>query len=123
MFLAGLRRIPRGMLDAATMDGAAWWSRFHHVTLPMISPIVFFAAVVSTVFTMQTFTEGYFLGNRSQDDALLFAGLYVYQLAFEPPSRLGYASVCGWLLFGLIVCMLVPLVIVGRRWVFEAWKS
>ena len=120
IFLAALRRVPDGLYEAARLDGAGVWPRFRHVTLPQITPALLFNLVLGVIFAMQSFTEVYLLQNRSQDDGLLFYGLYLYQVAFESPHRLGYAAALGWILTALLSAVVIPLVGLSRRWMHYA---
>jgi multiple sugar transport system permease protein len=117
VFLAGLRRVPAYLYEAARVDGAGGWARFRNVTWPQLTPILLFNGVVSCVFAMQCFNEAYLLQNRQQDDGLLFYALYVYQSAFEPPYRLGFASALGWILFVLMLFMVSAIGCSSRWWV------
>jgi multiple sugar transport system permease protein len=117
IFLAALRRAPREPYDAALVDGAGTWRRFRHVTLPHLAPIILFNALISWTFTMQLFTEPYLLQNRRQEEGLFFYGLYLYQTAFEPPYRRGYACAMAWILFAVTAVVTLILAAVGRRWV------
>ncbi len=117
VFLAGLRRIPRQLRDAAELDGAGVWQRFVHVTWPQLTPMVLFNVVVGILFCMQAFSEAYVLQNRRQEDGLLFYTLYVFRSAFEPPYRLGYACALAWILFAVLALLIAPLWVSARWWV------
>lgn len=120
IFLAALRRVSPALYDAAHLDGAGLWHRFRYVTLPQITPAVLFNLTFSFIFAMQSFSEAYLLQNRQQDDGLLFYVLYLYQVAFEPPYQLGYASALAWILFVVLFALTLPLVWTSRRWVHYA---
>lgn len=120
IFLAARRRVAPQLYEAASLDGAGAWRRFCHVTLPQITPALLFNLVISIVFTIQSFSEPYLLQNRQQDDGLLFYMLYLYEVAFEPPYRLGYASALAWILVAVLVVLVVPLMWSSRRWVHYA---
>lgn len=117
IFLAALRGIPESSYDAARLDGAGVCKRFGHVTWPQITPAVLFNLLVSSVFCMQSFTESYLLGNRSQEDGLLFYVVYVYESAFQPPYRLGYACALAWIFVVLLILIGAPLLWTSRWWV------
>ncbi len=123
IFLAALRRVPSQLYAAASLDGAGSWRRFRHVTLPQSSPAILFNLTVSLIFAMQSFSEAYVLQNRAQDDGLLFYVLNIYQAAFEPPYRLGYASALAWILFVVLFVLAVPLMLTARRWVYYAGEE
>jgi len=122
IFLAALRRVPGELYDAVSLDGAAWWRRFRHVTLPMISPALLFNSVLGVITAMQAFGESYLLQNRAQNDGLLFYVHYLYRVAFEPPYRLGYACAMAWVLFAILSLVITPLLIGGRRLVYDALR-
>jgi multiple sugar transport system permease protein len=113
IFLAALKEVPEQLYEAAVVDGATPWQRFRHITLPMISPSIFFVLVVNTIASLQLFTEVYtmFFGNEvtrsSSGDAALFYVVYLFQQAFTF-LHMGYASAMAWLLF--LVVLLVTLV-------------
>ncbi|MBU0718259.1 MAG: sugar ABC transporter permease [Planctomycetes bacterium] len=120
IFLAALHRVPSLLHDAARIDGAGRWQRFQHVTLPQITPAILFNLVVSIVFSMQSFSESYVLQNRAQDNGLLFYVLHLYEVAFEPPYQLDYASALAWIFFVALFILTAPLVWTSRRWVHYA---
>ena len=117
IFLAALRRVPPGLYNAAELDGAGACRRFRHITLPQITPAILFNATVSVIFTMQSFNESYLLQNRSQNDGLLFYVVNLYEAAFAPPYRLGYACALGWILCVVLFVLIGPLLWSSRRWV------
>jgi multiple sugar transport system permease protein len=98
VYLAALRRLPRDLLDAATLDGARRWARFRHVTLPLLSPVTLFLLIANTAGAWQVFTPTYMLTRGGPDNATLTAALYVYLNAFSW-GRPGYAAALSWLLF------------------------
>ena len=120
VFLAALRRVPRTLYDAAGLDGAGAFARFRHITWPQITPVVLFNLIVGIVFTTQAFNEAYLLQNRGQRDGLLFYMVHVYQSAFEPPYRIGYASALCWIMFAVLCVIVGPLLWTSRRWVHYA---
>ena len=120
IFLAALRRVSPVLHDAARIDGAGTWHRFWHLTLPQITPAILFNLAFGLIFAMQAFSEGYLLQNRQQDDGLLFFVLYLYQVAFEPPYRLGYASALSWILFVVLLLLMIPLLWSSKKWVHYA---
>jgi multiple sugar transport system permease protein len=99
------------------MDGASAWRRFRDVTLPMISPALFFIVIINTIAALQTFVEvytAYFNANTPfGTDATLFYSIYLFQQAFSF-FHLGYASALAWGLF-LVVMVVTAIQIVGSR--------
>jgi len=122
ILLAALRGVPEELYESATLDGAGGWRRFLSVTLPMISPAVFFIVVVNTIAALQTFDEAYtaFFGagnSTYSNDAALFYVIYLFQQAFEF-LHMGYASAMAWLLFALILVVTGIQLLVSRRLVY-----
>lgn len=123
ILLAALHRVPGAILDAASIDGAGPVRRFIHVTFPLLSPVILFTLTVSLIFAMQSFNEAYILQNRAQEDGLLFYVLNIYQEAFEPPHRYGYACALAWILFMVLSLMAMPLIWTSRLWVYYAGEE
>ncbi|WP_420367746.1 carbohydrate ABC transporter permease [Curtobacterium sp. L1-20] len=125
IFLAALRAVPSDLLEAATLDGAGAWQRTLRVTLPLISPSIFFVTVVTTIASFQTFTESYtaFFGASSSaygNDAALFYVIYLFQQGFEY-LHMGFASAMAWVLFLIILAVTIVQIRVSRRLVhYEA---
>ena len=123
IFLAALKEVPRQLYEAATVDGASPWQRFRYVTLPMISPSLFFVLIVNTIASLQMFTEVYtmFFGNETtrsaSGDAALFYVVYLFQQAFQF-LHMGYASAMAWLLFVVIMVITAVQIRVARRRVY-----
>lgn len=123
IYLAALKAVPRGLYEAAAMDGAGPWRRFFNVTLPMISPALFFTFIVLTIAGLQTFTEVYtaYFGAGSTGaeapDAALMNVVYLFRQAFEF-FNMGFASAMAWLLFALIMIVTAVQFVVSRRFVF-----
>ena len=123
IYLAALKAVPRGLYEAAAMDGAGPWRRFFNVTLPMISPALFFTFIVLTIAGLQTFTEvytAYFGGGSTgaeSPDAALMNVVYLFRQAFEF-FEIGFASAMAWLLFAIIMVITAVQFIVSRRFVF-----
>ncbi|MEM1026903.1 MAG: extracellular solute-binding protein [Planctomycetota bacterium] len=107
IYLAGLKAIPRGLTEAATIDGASAWHRLIHITLPMLSPLIFFNLIMGIIGSFQVFTQAFVMTRRGPDDATLFYVLYLYLQAFEF-HNMGYASALAWVLF--VVILLVTLI-------------
>ena len=123
IFLAALKEVPQQLYEAATVDGASPWQRFRYVTLPMISPSLFFVLIVNTIASLQMFTEVYtmFFGNETtrsaSGDAALFYVVYLFQQAFQF-LHMGYASAMAWLLFGVVLIITLIQVRLSRRFVY-----
>jgi multiple sugar transport system permease protein len=117
IFLSGLIGIPDDVYEAAAIDGAGGWARFWRITLPLISPILFFNLILSVISTFQTFTNAFVATNGGPLDSTLFLVLYIYRQAFEY-RNMGYASALAWVLFAVILVFTIFLVRSQRFWVF-----
>jgi multiple sugar transport system permease protein len=123
IYLAALAGVPRQLYEAAEMDGAPAWRRFIDVTLPMISPALFFTFIILTIAGLTTFDEVYtaYFGpgaaGAESPDAALFAVIYIFRQAFEF-FEMGYASAIAWLLFMIILAVTLVQIAVSRRFVF-----
>lgn len=122
LWLAGLQSIPGTLYEAASLDGASWWAQFRHVTLPMLSPYIFFNLIMGTIGALQTFETAYILGNTTggsstgPDDSLLSPVVYLFNNAFQY-FKMGYASALAWLLFVLILGLTLGQLKLAPRWV------
>jgi multiple sugar transport system permease protein len=127
IYLASLKGIPRVLYEAAEIDGASAWRRARHITLPMISPAIFFEIVTSIIGTFQIFTTAYIIsGVRSNmggpRQSMLFYVLYLYNRAFGRVGpqglQMGYAAALAWILF--VIILMITLIQLGaaKRWVY-----
>ncbi|NTV52275.1 MAG: sugar ABC transporter permease [Candidatus Firestonebacteria bacterium] len=100
VYLAGLQGIPAALYEAASIDGANSFQKFIHVTLPMLSPIIFFNLVILVIQSFQIFTQAYVMsgGSGAPADSTLFYVVYLYQMGFRF-HQMGYASALAWILF------------------------
>jgi multiple sugar transport system permease protein len=117
IMLAGLQGIPEHLYDAAKIDGAGLLSLFRHITIPMLSPTIFFLTVIGVIGSMQVFTSGYILTQGGPARSTLFFIIYLFDVAFQQ-RRLGYASVLAWLFFIIIMLLTLIQFIGARRWVY-----
>ncbi|WP_030901244.1 carbohydrate ABC transporter permease [Streptomyces sp. NRRL F-5126] len=124
IFLAGLQQISPDLYEAASLDGAGRWRQFVSVTVPMLSPVVFFNLVLETIQSFQVFTPAFVItgGKGGPADSTNFYTLYLYERGFTA-SHMGYASAMAWLL--LIAIALVTLILfrTSRSWVFYAGED
>lgn len=104
IYLAGLQGIPQHLYEAAEIDGAGYWSRFFNVTIPMMSPVIFFNLVMGLIGALQTFTQGYLMTRGGPQNSTLFYGLYIYQSAFRD-FKMGYAAALSWVLFTIVLLL------------------
>ena len=119
IYLAGLRQIPAELYEAATVDGAGPARRFAHITLPMLSPVIFFNVLMNVVGAFQAFNTAYIVSNGTGGpaDATLFYTLYLYQRGFVD-FDMGYASALGWVLLLIVAAAVALLFAISRRLVF-----
>ena len=119
IFLAGLRQIPDMYYEAASIDGAGRWRRFVSITLPMLSPIVFFNIILQLIGAFQSFTQAFVVsgGTGGPSDSTMFYSLYLYQKGFNQ-FDMGYASAMAWLLFIIIAIITAVTFVTSKYWVF-----
>jgi len=117
ILLAGLKGIPRTLYEAAEIDGAGRWASFRHITLPMLSPAIFFNLILAIIGAFQVFTQSYIITSGGPENATLFYVLYLYRMAFEN-FRMGYASAMAWVLFLIILLFTFIQFRLSDRWVF-----
>jgi multiple sugar transport system permease protein len=117
ILLAGLQGVPQSLYEAARIDGANKWGEFWHVTLPMISPSLFFVTVVSVVGSFQNFTNVRVMTQGGPGKATLVYVFYLYQNAFTY-FRMGYASALAWILFVVVAILTWLQFRASRTWVY-----
>jgi len=106
IYLAGLQGIPNEFYEAAAIDGASAWAKLWHVTIPLMSPVIFFNLVMSLIGTFQIFTAGYLITNGGPQNATLFYVLYLWRNAFLY-LKMGYAAALAWVLSFIIMGLTV----------------
>jgi multiple sugar transport system permease protein len=121
IFLAGLQNIPAELLEAAEMDGASSWQRFWSISLPILSPVLFFNLVIGIVGSFQVFTNAFVMTNGGPQNATLFMVLYIYLNGFHL-FKMGYAATLSWLLFWIIMIFTWIQFKVSGRWVYYEGK-
>jgi multiple sugar transport system permease protein len=119
IFLAGLRQIPSMYHEAASMDGAGRWHRFRHITLPLLSPIIFFNLVLQVINAFQSFTQAFVVSNGTggPSDSTMFYSLYLYQRGFGE-FEMGYAAAMAWLLVVIVGALTAINFWASKYWVF-----
>lgn len=116
IYLAGLKDIPVHLYEAATIDGATAWQRMRRITLPMLTPVIFFNLVMGVIGTFQYFTQAFIMTNGGPEDSTLFYALYLFNRAWRY-FDMGYASAMAWVLFVVIVLLTGFLFRSQKRWV------
>lgn len=117
IFLAGLQNVPQTLYEAASIDGANSWDRFWGVTMPMMTPIIFFNLVQGIIGTFQVFTGAYIITQGGPANSTLFYVLYLYNNAFKF-FKMGYASALAWVLFVIILVFTLIQLRLARMWVY-----
>ena len=111
LYLAGLQGVPTELYEAANIDGAGRIRRLFNITIPMISPVIFFNLVIGVIGSFQVFTSSFIMTNGGPNNASLFYVLYLYRQAFQYFNA-GYGSALAWILF-LIIILLTAFVFRG----------
>jgi multiple sugar transport system permease protein len=117
LYLAGLQGIPTSLYEAASIDGANAARRFFHVTLPMLSPTIFFNMVMTLIGAFQVFTQAYVMTKGGPNNATLTMVLFLYRKGFEQ-LRFGYASAIAWVLFVIIMIFTLLTIRSSAAWVY-----
>ncbi len=121
VYLAGLQGVPSELYDAAKIDGAGWWASLRHVTLPMISPVIFYTLILAIVDLLQYFLVPLVLnqGTGEPGGSTLFLNLYIYKNFFAY-QNMSYGATLAWLLFAITLVVTLLLFRSARRWVYYA---
>jgi multiple sugar transport system permease protein len=122
IFLAGLQNLPQELIEAAQIDGAGAWTRFRHVTLPMVSPTIFFNLVLGIIFALRTFDVAFVATNGGPARATWFISIHIYQNAFVS-FDMGYASALSWMFFLILLAATFVQIRLSGRWVFYAGEK
>lgn len=119
IYLAGLQDVDRTLYEAADVDGANWWHRIRHVTLPSLSPVILFNVILAIIASFQFFTQAFIITNGGPMNATLYYSLYLYQNAFSY-LHMGYASGLAWILLIIALALTVLVLRSSARWVYYA---
>ncbi|WP_019007472.1 carbohydrate ABC transporter permease [Cohnella laeviribosi] len=124
IYLAGLQDIPQDYYDAAEVDGANTLRKLRYITLPLMTPVIFFNLIMGTIGAMQNFVLPYTLtnGTGSPANSLMFYVMYLYQNAFTY-LKMGYASAMAWILFLIVLVLTVLIFVTQNRWVHYQGKD
>jgi multiple sugar transport system permease protein len=117
IYLASLQGIPQQLYEASAIDGAGTWQAFWRITIPMLTPTIFFNLVLSIISTFQTFTSAFVATDGGPLDSTLFYVLYLFRQAFQF-FNMGYASALAWVLFMIILVLTLLIVRSSDRWVY-----
>jgi len=122
IFLAGLQGVPQSLYEAADIDGAGRWHKFRHITLPMISPTIFFNLVLGIIGALQVFTTAFITTKGGPGRATWFFALHVYTHAFQY-FDMGYACTLAWIMFIILLVFTVAQVRLSDQWVYYAGRA
>ncbi len=116
IYLAGLKDIPESLYEAAIVDGANRWQQMIHITLPMLTPVIFFNLVMGLIHSFQYFSQAYIMTSGGPADSTLFYCLYLFNRAFLY-LNMGYASAMAWILFVIVLVITAFVFRSHTRWV------
>ncbi len=116
IYLAGLKDIPSTLHEAAIIDGANAWQRTWHVTLPMLTPVIFFNLIMGVIGAFQYFTQAYVMTLGGPEDSTHFYALYLFNRAWRYLD-MGYASAMAWILFVIVMAFTILIFRTHKRWV------
>lgn len=117
IFLAGLQNIPRPYYEAIEVDGGNSFHKLKNITIPLMTPTIFFNTIMAIIGAFQVFTQAYIMTNGGPNDASLFYVYYLYREAFQN-TNMGYASALAWVLFIIIVVFSTIILKTQNKWVY-----
>ena len=117
LFLAGLKNVPQDLYEAASVDGASKITQFFKITLPMITPIIFFNLMMQSINALQEFTSVSIITNGGPNRGTYLLGLKIYEEAFQN-AKMGYASAVSWVLFLIVLVITGILFRTSDNWVY-----
>jgi len=117
IFIAGLGNIPESLYEAASLDGAGFWGKMRKVTIPLMTPLIFYNMVMAIINSFQSFVPAMIMTDGGPQNATLFAVLNIYRQGFEY-FNVGYAGALSWEFFVIIVSFTIVQFVVSRRWVY-----
>jgi pectin-derived oligosaccharide transport system permease protein len=123
IFLAGLKQIPSELYEVAEIDGAGFWRKFFRITLPLLSPVIFFNLVMQLISGFMVFTQGFIITpNGGPLDRALFYSVYLYNKAFGQ-FEMGYSAAMAWVLLLVIACFTAVVFRSSTSWVYYESKE
>ncbi|MDD4879253.1 MAG: sugar ABC transporter permease [Candidatus Omnitrophica bacterium] len=117
IYLAGLQDVPVALIEAAELDGANWFDKLWNITIPMISPVIYFNVIMAIIGSFQIFSQAYIMTGGGPQRSTTFYALYLYQTAFED-LRMGYASAMAWILFVIILLLTMAVQRISKESVY-----
>ncbi|MBA7500586.1 MAG: ABC transporter permease subunit [Clostridia bacterium] len=116
IFLAGLQGVPQQLYEAAELDGAGIWHKFRHVTIPIMTPVIFFNLIMGIIGSFQVFVQAFIMTEGGPADSTLFYVLYLYHNAFSY-YKMGYAAALAIILFVIILSLSLIIFSTSKKWV------
>ncbi|MGI6690546.1 MAG: carbohydrate ABC transporter permease [Christensenellales bacterium] len=117
IFLAGIMNIPKVYYEAITVDGGNAFHKIIYITIPMVTPTIFFNTIMAIINSLQVFTQGYIMTSGGPGNASLFYCLYLYREAFQN-AEMGYACALAWLLFIIVLALTMLVMKSQNKWVY-----
>jgi multiple sugar transport system permease protein len=117
IYLGGMQGIPTELYEAAEIDGASWWQSYLHITIPLISPVIFYNAVTAMIGTFQVFIPAYIITQGGPNYASYFYVLNLYKHAFHY-YHMGYASALAWILFLIVLLLTILAFRISNYWIY-----
>ena len=117
IFLAGVQDVPRELLEAVEIDGGGFFAKLFHVTVPMMTPTIFYNVVMGVINGFQIFTQSYVMTQGGPNNSSLFYVYYLYREAFEF-GRMGNACAVAWVLFLIIMVLTAVIFKFSDQWVY-----
>jgi len=112
-----LKGISESYYEAASLDGADTWQQFRHITIPLLSPYIFFNLIIGFIGTFQIFTQAYIMTQGGPVNSTLFYAYHLFNSAFRY-LQMGYAAAMAWVLFVIVFSLTVVQLNLQKRWVF-----
>ena len=122
IYLAGLQGLPRELYEACEIDGGNAFQRFYNITVPLMTPIIFYNMVMVMIASTQTFTQAFIMTGGGPNNATLFYALLLYQTAFRH-GQMGYSAAMSWVLFIIVALLTLVVFRTSKRWVFYEHKA
>ena len=119
IFLAGIMSIPKVYYEALVMDGGNAFHKLIYITVPMVTPTIFFNSIMATIGSLQVFTQGYIMTEGGPGNSSLFYVYYIYREGFQN-ANMGYACALAWLLFMVILVLTMIVLKTQNKWVYYA---
>jgi len=117
IFLAGLKQVPQELYESASVDGAGKVRKFISITLPMLSPVMFFNLVLGIIGSFQTFTSAFIITKGGPINSTYMYAMFLYEKAFKH-YQMGYASALAWILLSIVAILTVINFMASKYWVF-----